>query len=208
MAEMSAEAGTKTLWMGDLAYWMDESFVYSIFVGAPHGSPSLLVWCPPLTAQCLFYSEAVLIHLELSNTLEVRRPPLTATSRDDFECYLVIWMYIWPKSFFFDTGLSPDAGTGQLVSVKIIRNKNTAVSEGYGFVEFATHEAAEQVLRTFNGCPIPNTDQIFRLNWAAFGVGKVTTDGKSPLLRGRDYEGIEYYVLADAMSCYFILFGS
>lgn len=65
------------------------------------------------------------------------------------------------------------------MSVKIIRNKNTAVSEGYGFVEFATHEAAEQVLRTFNGCPIPNTDQIFRLNWAAFGVGKVTTDGKS-----------------------------
>ena len=73
-----------------------------------------------------------------------------------------------------------DAGTGQLVNVKIIRNKNTAVSEGYGFVEFATHEAAEQVLRTFNGCPIPNTDQIFRLNWAAFGVGKVTTDCGSP----------------------------
>jgi RNA recognition motif-containing protein len=64
--------------------------------------------------------------------------------------------------------------------VKIIRNKNTAVSEGYGFVEFASHEAAEQVLRTFNGCPIPNTDQIFRLNWAAFGVGKVTTDCESP----------------------------
>ena len=62
------------------------------------------------------------------------------------------------------------------MNAKIIRNKNTAVSEGYGFVEFATHEAAEQVLRTFNGCPIPNTDQIFRLNWAAFGVGKVTTD--------------------------------
>ena len=65
------------------------------------------------------------------------------------------------------------------MNVKIIRNKNTAVSEGYGFVEFATHEAAEQVLRTFNGCPIPNTDQIFRLNWAAFGVGKVTTDCRS-----------------------------
>lgn len=74
---------------------------------------------------------------------------------------------------------SCDAGTGQLVNVKIIRNKNTAVSEGYGFVELATHEAAEQVLRTFNGCPIPNTDQIFRLNWAAFGVGKVTTDCES-----------------------------
>lgn len=80
------------------------------------------------------------------------------------------------------TCLPCHAGTGQLVNVKIIRNKNTAVSEGYGFVEFATHEAAEQVLRTFNGWPIPNTDQIFRLNWAAFGVGKVTTDCKPPFL--------------------------
>lgn len=39
MADMSAEASAKTLWMGDLAYWMDEAFVYSVFVGAPRGSP-------------------------------------------------------------------------------------------------------------------------------------------------------------------------
>lgn len=34
MADMSLEASAKTLWMGDLAYWMDESFIYSVFVGA------------------------------------------------------------------------------------------------------------------------------------------------------------------------------
>ena len=67
-------------------------------------------------------------------------------------------------------------GTNALVSVKVIRNKTTQMSEGYGFVEFASHEAAEHVLRTLNGQLIPNTDQIFRLNWAAFGVGK-TADG-------------------------------
>ena len=33
------------------------------------------------------------------------------------------------------------------------------------------------MLNTYNGCPIPNTDQIFRLNWAAFGVGKGSADG-------------------------------
>ncbi|CAL8466292.1 g5828 [Coccomyxa elongata] len=126
MAEMSAEAGTKTLWMGDLAYWMDESFVYSIFVG-----------------------------------------------------------------------------TGQLVSVKIIRNKNTAVSEGYGFVEFATHEAAEQVLRTFNGCPIPNTDQIFRLNWAAFGVGKVTTDSDFSVFVGDLAPDVTDYALQEHFRQFF-----
>ena len=51
---MSAEASAKTLWMGDLAYWMDESFIYSVFVGAqpktsrsPWGMrcrPALVAW--------------------------------------------------------------------------------------------------------------------------------------------------------------------
>ena len=67
--------------------------------------------------------------------------------------------------------------TGALQTVKIIRNKASNASEGYGFVEFTTHAAAEDVLQTLNGTPIPNTDQIFRLNWAAFGVGKQTHEG-------------------------------
>lgn len=67
--------------------------------------------------------------------------------------------------------------TGALQTVKIIRNKASNASEGYGFVEFSTHAAAEDVLQTLNGTPIPNTDQIFRLNWAAFGVGKQIPEG-------------------------------
>jgi len=39
------------------------------------------------------------------------------------------------------------ASTQAVVSVKIIRNKVTNLLEGYGFVEFRTHEAAEQVRR-------------------------------------------------------------
>ena len=62
-------------------------------------------------------------------------------------------------------------------SLQIIRNKASNASEGYGFVEFSTHAAAEDVLRTLNATPIPNTDQTFRLNWAAFGVGKQTQEG-------------------------------
>lgn len=126
----------RTLWIGDLGYWMDENFLYNLF-----------------------------------------------------------------------------AGTGTVTSVKIIRSKATNVSEGYGFIEFNSHEAASQVrqhagacllvclncpfvhsacfltlcvgavgnvqiLTTYNGCPIPGTDQIFRLNWAAFGVGKGSTEGE------------------------------
>ena len=55
------------------------------------------------------------------------------------------------------------------------------MSEGYGFLEFSSHEAAQHVLNTLNGKLIPNTDQIFRLNWAAFGVGK-SADGMLPPL--------------------------
>ena len=65
---MDDQTDSRTLWIGDLAYWMDESLLYSLF-----------------------------------------------------------------------------ASTNAVVSVKIIRNKATNLSEGYGFVEFRTHEAAEQV---------------------------------------------------------------
>jgi RNA recognition motif-containing protein len=64
-----------------------------------------------------------------------------------------------------------------LASAKVIRNKSTGVSEGYGFVEFQSHEGADNVLRGYNGQAIPNTDQMFRLNWAAFGVGKGAAEG-------------------------------
>lgn len=72
--------------------------------------------------------------------------------------------------------------TNQLVSVKLIRNRTTGLSEGYAFLEFRTHEAADQILRTYNGTPIPGTDLVFRLNWAAYGVGKTQPagEGKPP----------------------------
>jgi RNA recognition motif-containing protein len=63
-------------------------------------------------------------------------------------------------------------GTGNLVSVKIMRNKSTQISLGYGFLEFSSHDAANTVLATFNGKSMPGTNNVFRLNWAAFGVGK------------------------------------
>jgi len=58
----------------------------------------------------------------------------------------------------------------------VIRNKQTGQSEGYGFVEFYTHTAAEKVLHTFSGHIMPNTDQPFRLNWASFSMGDRRTD--------------------------------
>lgn len=60
----------------------------------------------------------------------------------------------------------------QVASVKVIRNKQTGLIEGYGFVEFVTRAAAERVLQTYNGTPMPNGEQNFRLNWASFSAGE------------------------------------
>ncbi|KAJ8770913.1 hypothetical protein K2173_022085 [Erythroxylum novogranatense] len=67
--------------------------------------------------------------------------------------------------------------TGEVVSIKIIRNKITGQPEGYGFVEFVSHTAAERILQTYNGTQMPGIDQTFRLNWASFGIGDRRLDG-------------------------------
>ncbi|KAF7119423.1 hypothetical protein RHSIM_Rhsim13G0222000 [Rhododendron simsii] len=66
--------------------------------------------------------------------------------------------------------------TGEVVSIKIIRNKITGQPEGYGFVEFVSHAAAEKILQTYNGAQMPGTEQTFRLNWASFGIGERRPD--------------------------------
>uniref|UniRef100_A0A7N0UGI7 RRM domain-containing protein n=2 Tax=Kalanchoe fedtschenkoi TaxID=63787 RepID=A0A7N0UGI7_KALFE len=68
------------------------------------------------------------------------------------------------------------AHTNELLSIKIIRNKITGQPEGYGFVEFVSHAAAERVLQTYNGALMPGTEQTFRLNWASFGAGEKRHD--------------------------------
>lgn len=79
-------------------------------------------------------------------------------------------------------------GTNQLVSVKLIRNRATGSSEGYAFLEFRTHEAADTILKTYNGHPIPGTDLVFRLNWAAYGVGKAQPAGE-----GKEHTPCNYF---------------
>ncbi|KAH7569550.1 hypothetical protein JRO89_XS06G0182800 [Xanthoceras sorbifolium] len=64
------------------------------------------------------------------------------------------------------------ASTGEVVSVKVIRNKQTGQVEGYGFIEFVTRAAADRALQAYNGTPMPNGEQNFRLNWASFSAGE------------------------------------
>ncbi|KAI4366153.1 hypothetical protein MLD38_022068 [Melastoma candidum] len=68
------------------------------------------------------------------------------------------------------------AHTGEVISAKVIRNRQTGTPEGYGFVEFLTRAAAERVLQTYNGTLMPNSDQNFRMNWATLGPGEKRQD--------------------------------
>ncbi|KAK6124468.1 hypothetical protein DH2020_041789 [Rehmannia glutinosa] len=98
-AQAIADDGIRSLWIGDLQYWMDEQYLYSCFAAA-----------------------------------------------------------------------------GEVVSAKVIRNKQNGQSEGYGFIEFASHAAAERSLQTYNGALMPNVEQTFRLNWASMGAGEKRDD--------------------------------
>ncbi|KAI7736449.1 hypothetical protein M8C21_011844 [Ambrosia artemisiifolia] len=73
------------------------------------------------------------------------------------------------------------ASTGEVASIKVIRNKQTGFSEGYGFVEFFSHSAAEKVLQTYTSIAMPNTEQPFRLNWATFSMGDKRSNNGSDL---------------------------
>ncbi|XP_071720795.1 polyadenylate-binding protein RBP45-like [Rutidosis leptorrhynchoides] len=68
------------------------------------------------------------------------------------------------------------AQSGEVISAKVIRNKQTGQSESYGFIEFASRAAAERHLQTYNGTLMPNVEQNFRLNWASFGGGEKRAD--------------------------------
>lgn len=73
------------------------------------------------------------------------------------------------------------AQTGEVVSIKVIRNKQTGQSEGYGFIEFFSRAAAEKVLQSYSGTTMPNTEQPFCLNWATLSTGDRRSDVGSDL---------------------------
>ncbi|KAJ5558086.1 MRNA binding post-transcriptional regulator (Csx1) [Penicillium sp. DV-2018c] len=74
---------------------------------------------------------------------------------------------------------------GEQVNVKMIRDKFSGRSNaGYCFVDFASPAAAAKAL-SLNGTPMPNTNRVFKLNWATGG-------GLAD--RSRDDRGPEYSI--------------
>uniref|UniRef100_A0ACD5UQ78 Uncharacterized protein n=1 Tax=Avena sativa TaxID=4498 RepID=A0ACD5UQ78_AVESA len=55
----------------------------------------------------------------------------------------------------------------ELVSVVVKRNKETRQHEGFGFLNFADHATADQILQSYNGQRMPDADIDFKLNWVS-----------------------------------------
>ena len=68
------------------------------------------------------------------------------------------------------------------VNIKLIRDKNKNKTKSYCFITFKSFEEANNVLHYLDGKKIPNSDIIFRLNWADYqGSNKtVYVGGLSP----------------------------
>jgi RNA recognition motif-containing protein len=60
----------------------------------------------------------------------------------------------------------------ELKSIKIMKDKNSGTSLGYGFLEFEDKEIANNALKTLNGQPLPNSNKVFKLNWASYNNNK------------------------------------
>eukprot|EP01120_Amphizonella_sp_Union-15-10_P008862 TRINITY_DN3270_c0_g1_i1.p1 TRINITY_DN3270_c0_g1~~TRINITY_DN3270_c0_g1_i1.p1 ORF type:complete len:250 (-),score=34.35 TRINITY_DN3270_c0_g1_i1:93-842(-) len=72
-----------------------------------------------------------------------------------------------------------------LLSVKIIRDKQTGLPVGYGFLEFEDNETALRIMKTYNGKPMDQSGKLFRLNWAQYS--NTSTSMKVNVPREIDY---------------------
>ncbi|KAL5720875.1 tRNA selenocysteine 1-associated protein 1 [Ranunculus cassubicifolius] len=97
-------------------------------------------------------------------------------SKHFFELFRCVENTLLIEEVFFQPLSREIVVAKSLSSIKVIRNKQTGQSEGYGFVEFYAHSSAEKILQNYNGALMPNTEQPFRLNWASFSTGERRTD--------------------------------
>ncbi|CAD6260709.1 unnamed protein product [Miscanthus lutarioriparius] len=99
-------------------------------------------------------------------------PPAAGSGGNGCEENKTIWvgdLQYWMDENYLHSCFGP---SGEVVTIKVIRNRQTGQSEGYGFVEFFSHASAEKALQNFIGHVMPNTDRAFKLNWASYSMGE------------------------------------
>nr|CAB3450123.1 unnamed protein product [Digitaria exilis] len=78
-------------------------------------------------------------------------PPSAGSGGNGGEDNRTIWvgdLQYWMDENYLHSCFGP---SGEVVTIKVIRNRHSGVSEGYGFVEFYSHASAEKALQNFSG---------------------------------------------------------
>lgn len=83
----------------------------------------------------------------------------------------------------------PFTDTGSLVNARVMRDKQTGVSQGFAFLEFTSRPAASQVLNQYDGKHI-HSNLVLRLNWAAYGLGH-SSEGEHHLPQVLDLSSVQ-----------------
>lgn len=87
---------------------------------------------------------------------------------------LDVWMdEAFIRQTWYSLGSHRYTLTGETVNVKLIRDKFTQQSAGYCFVDFPSHESAQNYLNNMNGTLIPGTNRTLKLNWATGGISGI-----------------------------------
>ncbi|MCO5597074.1 hypothetical protein L7F22_051148 [Adiantum nelumboides] len=144
---------------------------------APQQQPQQQPPWPPMQPQ--FVAQPDPQQVQMQAQYSAPRPQLGVPSQQQSSSDEVKTLWVGDLQFWMDETYIYNCfcHTGEVASVKVIRNKMTTASEGYGFVEFFSHAAAERALQMYHGTLMPQTEQCFRLNWAAFGMGERRTEG-------------------------------
>ncbi|KAK4378417.1 hypothetical protein RND71_000279 [Anisodus tanguticus] len=119
--------------------------------------------------QQMMYGQQYMPYYHQQQQHKMQQAPQIQSSSEDNRTIWIGDLQQWMDESYLHSCFSQAA---ELISVKIIRNKQTGQSERYGFIEFNTHAAAEKVLQSYNGTMMPNAEQPFCLNWAAFSAGE------------------------------------
>lgn len=89
-----------------------------------------------------------------------------------------------------------------IVSVKVIRNKATGQTLGYGFIEFANSTSARDAMLKLNGKLIPGAPtRRFKLNHASYGKDS-TSSNECSLFVGELTEDVDDLALFNAFKKY------
>lgn len=99
---------------------------------------------------------------------------------------------------------------GEIKSVKIIRDKQTGLPVGYGFVEFGSHEIAANVLESLTGTVNPGSRKLYKLNWGVYGgagtegsgIGAEEVKEKKPV---KENNGKPISVRFSSLKCFLLL---